>query len=392
MNVVASFRAREKFLVLEIATDGANGLFFHLDEDHAIVIEKYVRGIDLAKFLARPWRRATQQAWEGEYLFKDHRRVIAVAGPAMATTVPVPVTLVREPADVKLPITVPELENLIAQEMAKIFTACRTEAAARLDVHELDAVLVGEKAGAFTVDGKAVTDPAGQTGKKIGLFIELTFTTRALFETLTPFFNAPDDFYFAESPQARLLALARVRPLPLALVAPPAVFVLEAAHGKDAYPVLYREPFAWNVDALLAPLREMFGVSEAVARELYATFLSGGCSAHAARIITRAIEPAVAALFAEASHRHLAGHVSFDAPYGIPISEAHRHGGVVFEEIPFDEVLDHAGFRGVKGAAAQGIEQHTLSHYVFPFVEAYFDKSNTEINRKLRRRLHWLAS
>ena len=25
------------------------------------------------------------------------------------------------------------------------------------------------------------------------------------------------------------------------------------------------------------------------------------------------------------------------------------------------------------------------------FVEAYFDKSNSEINQKLRRRLHWLA-
>ena len=25
------------------------------------------------------------------------------------------------------------------------------------------------------------------------------------------------------------------------------------------------------------------------------------------------------------------------------------------------------------------------------FIEAYFDKSNSEINQKLRRRLHWLA-
>jgi len=34
---------------------------------------------------------------------------------------------------------------------------------------------------------------------------------------------------------------------------------------------------------------------------------------------------------------------------------------------------------------------HALSRHLLPFLEAYFDKSDLEINQKLRRRLHWLA-
>jgi hypothetical protein len=384
--------AREKFLVLEIVAEGVNGMFLSLDEDRAIVIEKYVRGIDLAKFLGRPWRRATQQAWEGEYLFKDHRRVIAVADSALATTMPIPVTLVRDPSDVKLPLTVAELENLIAQEMAKIFTACRTEAASRLGVHELDTVLVGEKAHAFAIDGNAVADPVGLPGKKVTLFIELTFTGRPLFETLAPFFNGPDEFYFAESAQSRLSALARVRPLPLALIASPSLFVFEPSRGKNFHPILYRESFAWNFDSLFAPFREMFGVSEAVARALYARYREGGFSDHAGRAMMRAFAPTVETLLDEVSQRKLQGSVFFDVPHAAPFSVPQRHGEALLEDLPLDEVLSHVGFYGVKGAASQGIDRQLLSRHLLPLVEAYFDKSNTEINRKLRRRLHWLAS
>ena len=33
----------------------------------------------------------------------------------------------------------------------------------------------------------------------------------------------------------------------------------------------------------------------------------------------------------------------------------------------------------------------SISRHLLPFIEAYFDKSNSDINQKLRRRLHWLA-
>ncbi len=403
-------------------TSGANGLFFYIDDDHTLVFEKFVRGIDLKRFFARPWRRAAQQSWEGEYLFKDRRRVMAVADPSRATTIPIPVEFVREPSDVKLPITVPELENRIAQETAKIFNRCRAEAAARLGVHELDTVLVGEKARAFKVDGAPAANPAGLAGKKVTLLLELTFTGRELFETLKPFFNAPEDFYFAESPQSRLSSLAKVGKVPLAIIAPgdapnagdgkdagageemrgghaaphSSLFILQSAHGRHAYPVLYREPFSWEFERVFGRIEHAFGVGPGVARELYAAYCGGGFSESGGRAFKKVIEPAFEELYAEMAKKKLKGAVYVDAPYGLPFALPHREGEAVFESMPLGEALALAGFAegmqahgGKKGAVPHA---NALSHHLLPFIEAYFDRSGTDLNRKLRRRLHWLAS
>ena len=213
-------------------------------------------------------RHATQQSWEGNYFFKGHRKVIAVADLTLATTIPIPVDLVRESSTVHMGISVPELENMIAQEQAKIFNQCRTEAAERLGIHELDTMLVGEKAKYFKVDGEEVVNPAGFAGKKISLLLEPTFTTRKIFEELQQFFNAPENFFFAESAQVRLSSLARERKLPINLVfsdsehgdntdnrngekngaSASSLFILQ--HSKAGHPILYREPFAWHFDTI----------------------------------------------------------------------------------------------------------------------------------------------
>ena len=140
---------KEKFLILEIVPSGVHGLFLTLREDRTITLEKFVRNINLKKFLRMPLRRVTQKAWEGEYLFKSHRKVIVTADSALATTIPLPLELPRERTDAKFEITLSELENLIAQAMGKIFNQCRSEAAKRLAIHELDTILVGAKARQF---------------------------------------------------------------------------------------------------------------------------------------------------------------------------------------------------------------------------------------------------
>jgi hypothetical protein len=392
MNVASPFAPREKFLVLEVMPSGVNGLFMHVDENHELVFEKLERGMELAKFFRKPWRRATQQAWEGEYLFKNHRKVIAVAGPTLATTIPIPISLAREAADAKHEITVPELENLIAQEMAKIFNTCRTEAAARLGLHELDTVLVAEKARYVEVDGNSVMNPEGFAGKKVTLLLELTFAGRELFETLAPFFNAPEDFYFAESPQSRLTAIARVRKLPVAMVsadgAGSSLFVLAKGDAKHEYPVLYREPFAWGFGPLFGRVMTELGVSRTAAEGLYELYLKGGFSEAAARAFKRMIDPAIAELLAEIDAHTLKGTLIMDAPYGLPLGLPYRHGDVVIDAMPQAEVMKGLGFTQVIGAA---ISEYELSRHLLPFLEAYFDKSNTDLNQKLRRRLHWLA-
>jgi len=386
------FKPREKFLILAIGPAGADGLFLSVDEDRNIIFEKRIKDIDIKKFFSSPMRSVAQKSWEGKYFFKAHRKVIVAADSSLATTIPIPLDLARERGAGKSEVVLPELENLIAQAMGKIFNQCRSEAAKRLGVHEIDTIMVGAKARNFKVDGHLVVNPVGFTGKKISLLLELTFTGRALFEDLKQFFNAPENFFFAESAQVRLASLARARKLPLNLIVDEgprgaALFVFEKT--KDGYPVLYREKLMWSFDVLFLRIAAELGVSAAAAREIYRAYGSDAMSEGAARAFKKIIDPAVEQFLKEIGKGKLKGFVYVDAEHDLPFVLPHRHGGAIFEPFPLAEMLAQLGFADREGKTCGS--DAVVSRHLLPFVEAYFDKSNSEINQKLRRRLHWLA-
>jgi hypothetical protein len=386
-------KKKDKFLILEIAPNGVNALFLAVGENRAIELERFSENVDLKKFLKSPVRRMTQKSWEGEYLFKKSRRkVVVTAHPALATTIPIPLELPREHAEAKFEITLAELENLIAQAMGKIFNQCRNEAAKRLGIHELDTILVGAQARHFKIDGKSVINPTGFTGKKISLALELRFTTRELFEDLKQFFNAPDNFFFVEGPQSRLMGIARARKLPINLIVSEnggaAVYIL--AEGKEGYPVLYREKLGWDFDELINRIATELGVNFATAEKLYEHYRKGTMSATAARSFKRILDPALERFFEALAKEKLRGSVYIDAAHELPLTLPHRTQGATLEAMPLGEVLEELDFPGA--IAPGGIPERILGRHLLPFLEAYFDKSNSEINQKLRRRLHWLLN
>jgi hypothetical protein len=393
---------REKFLVLEVTPRGTNALFLSVDEDHTLTIEKTVHHADLKKLLNSPFRSITQKSWEGNYLFKSRRKVIVSADPSLATTMPIPLDLTRDRSKWKDEITLDELENLIAQAMQKVFTQCRNEAAKRLDIDDIHTILVGAKVNRFKVDGHAVMNPIEFTGKKISLLLELTFTSRDVFENLKQFFSAPDEFFFIESPQAALLSIARARDLPISIImenhanagehAGSSLFVFQKVEGN--YPVLYREPLPWSFGSIFRRIADEFGVSEPVAEELYRAYRRDELSEGAKRGFKKALQPVVDALFAAVEKARLNGAVYVDTPHLLPFDTPHRHSGAKFEELPVNEILMELGLR----AAGQDDEMESSEAEIrarfrnlAPFLESYFAKSTSEINQKLRRRLHWLA-
>lgn len=379
---------REKFLVLEVTTEGVNALFLSVDEDRNLIFEKFIKNADLKKFLRSPWRRLTQQTWEGNYFFKSHRKVIVSADPKLATTMPIPLDLVRERARWKDELTLSELENLIAQAMAKIFTQCRNEAAKRLGIDDIHTILVGAKTDRFRVDGHAVMNPIGFTGHKLSLLLELTFTARDMFESLKQFFNSPDDFFFVESPQAWLLSVARSRGLPLNLIDEQNLFVFEEANGE--HPVLYREAMPWSFNAIFGEIALGLGVDIPTAKNLYHFYRDGELSPTAAKNFKKILQPAVDALLDEIEHAKMHGFIYFDTEHPLPFDVPYTHKGVTFEEIPIKEVLGELDL--VADAESwQPIAPHDAFRNLAPFLEAYFAKNTSEINQKLRRRLHWLV-
>ena len=244
------FKPREKFLVLEIGPAGTDGLFLSVDEERNIIFEKCVKNIDLKKFFGSPVRSVTQKSWEGNYLFKSHRKVIAVGGLFARDDDPDPARpAARGAARSKARSILPELENLIAQAMGKIFNQCRSEAAKRLGIHEIDTILVGAKAREF----QSGWPPGGEPRR---LYRQRKFRScsssplpgaRSL-RTLKQFFNAPEDFFFAESAQARLWPRSRA---PESSHSTSSWTTTRSAHRflfcrktKDDHPVLYREKMA----------------------------------------------------------------------------------------------------------------------------------------------------
>ena len=283
--------------MLAIDPAGVDGLFLSVDEDRNIILEKRVKNLDLKKFLASPMRSVTQKSWEGDYFFKSHRKVIAVADSSLATTIPIPLDLPREPGAEKSEVVLPELENMIAQAMGKIFQPVpeRGGASARYprDGHDH-----GRREGAQFQSGRAFSGESGGLHRQedISLLLELTFTGRALFEDLKQFFNAPEDFFFAESAQARLASLARARKLPLNLIVDEgprgaSLFVFEKT--KDGHSVLYREKLMWSFDVLFLRIAAELGISAAAAKEMYRAYVDKAMSEGAARAFKKIIDPAV---------------------------------------------------------------------------------------------------
>ncbi len=382
---------KEKFLILEIAPKSTTGVFATVDDDRNIKIEKIEEGPDLKKFfsfLKAPVANVAQKTWEGEQLFKSRRRVIAVADSRLATTIPVPIELPREQANAKQKLTMMEFENLVTQAMQKIFNGCRSEAARRLSIHELDTILVSARAKDMKIDGRAVGSPVGFRGKAVTMLLELVFTTRAIFEGLKQFFNAPEEFFFAEAPQVRLFALSRVRKHPLNLIVADEngtrVFVLEKA--KDEYTVLYRESLDWSFAPLFGGLMQSLGVSKKIAKDLYRKYVKDDLSETASRAFKKMVDPWAESFLKAIEHGKFKGFVYVDAPHAMPFAMPHRAAGIVLEKHPTKEILTGLGFSADLEAIGEGNHRHLLY-----LLEAYFDRGGlSDINQKLRRRLHWL--
>ncbi len=332
-----------------------------------------------------------QQSWEGHYLFKSHRKIIAAVDSTLATTIPVPLDLKREPNLQRGSITMVEFENLFAQAMAMIFSQCRSEAARRLRTEDIHTILVSAKANNFNIDGQVLNNPIGCSGKKISFCLELVFTKREIFEEFKPLFGAPEEFFFVESPQIRLTSIARVRRFPLALVLAgdesSSIFIL--TKGDGGHDVLYREKLPWSFFLLFAAIQDQFHVSGASARELYSAYCRHEMAPLAAGILKKIIQPEINSFLNELKRSKVGGPVYLDSPYEMPFDLPFRAAGVSIENIPTSEILSEVDF----SADTKGFTERpgVVFRYLAPFFEAYFDKNNSELNKKLRRRLHWLA-
>lgn len=379
MGGVSDFKLwtqKESFFLVEILSDRVRVATLTLDSNKCLALRSSEEG-DVRSYLPTFVRN------------RFPKNVIIAADSSLAFSAPLSVLLERENGE--SPLDSIELENLLAQAVGRVFTQCRSDASRTLNIEELDVILVYTRIGFFKVDGHRVVNPVGFRGEVVEAILELTYTTRTVFERLRPFLDASQSFFFTEIEKAELEMLRRVDDLPFQLLTLDARgasffrFVPVATGNSLTHGVI-----DWSPLALPEHIARAWGVSAEAAREIYHAHLHNEASRPVLLCVSRIITPALQDLFLRMERAKLKGRIYLDTAYPVPFSLPYRYRNYLFLEPPLSLILDRLGF--TLDAKTLPTPDSGLFRRLAPFFEYYGQKSDSKIDHWLRRRLHWLGS
>lgn len=373
---------KEKFLILEVGDEGTAGFLLNLDADKKLNLEKTWASFSWPK-LSKHLRRHLEK-W----------KVVVSAHPSLASTVILPIKLERESSLAEHPLTNIELENLLVQATAKIFTQVRGEASRELGVDELDTILIDNRVSNFKIDNHHVMNPIDFRAKKIEAVLELTLTTRSIFDDWKNQFSIGEtkNFFFTESARAELFTLKKVKSPPLNLIilndhAASQFFRLEKAAVGE---LIHRRRLRWSSNQILNTIAANLSVSVSVAGKLYSLYVKKELSPRISRHFNAILKPVISSLLRQLHSSRFKGTVYLDTPLPLPPSFPRRSGRLVFEKLPFESLTEKLGFK-VDPALWLWSEGQIFKRLA-PFLEFYYNNEDLAINHWLRRRLHWLGS
>jgi hypothetical protein len=374
IDIKSFFSKRERFLILEISPGEIGASLISLDTDNNVVVHK-------------TWDKFNWSNTSDRIRLKGNQKIIIAAHSILATTLSIPVIFDREFQDE--PINEIELENLLAQSIGKIFNRCREEASKELKIDELDTILVGSKVIGFKIDGHKVVSPIGLKARRIEAVLELTFTTRDVFDKVNFLVTSGRDFFFTEMGRAEVLSLRKYIKPPFSLV----VLEPDIAHffildRDESFPVIRRGLFRWNPDKMFSAISDAWGLDKDTAKRVYSVYIDRDMSLTVSKKIEKVLKPVVENFFDDAGKARLRGKVYINSVLPMPFDLPKRRAKFVFDNFPFAGLMEKLGLRrkiGIKEDFSYQILRRLAS-----FAEFYYDNSERQINARLKRRLHWL--
>lgn len=371
------WQPREKFLVIGIAPQRTTGLLLSVDKDRNLKPERFWDNFSFAALGRNPLKALRK------------KKLIVAADPAFIATIFLPLELEREEFRRNNPVSLEELEGLISQAIDREFHRNRSEAGKRLGLDELDAVLVGARVAEFKVDGHRVLNLEGFVGKNLGALLELTFTARKIFDDFKDFFNSREGLHFTGTAVAglRMLSLVGAHPVNLLMVdhGGSRVFTLDKVAWGES---ISREPLNWSFVSLFEAIAAEIPVSRDIVVNFYYDHLNRNTSGNFAHALGRVMKPARDQFFTELKQTGLSGPVYVHSPVPLPMSLPHEKGRMRLEELPTGKIVEKFGL--ATRLSEWPVPASEIFTHLTPFLEFYHDKSNSEVNRRLRRRLHWL--
>jgi hypothetical protein len=365
----------EQFFLIEVLAEGLQAVLATVDEDKHLTF-------------GREWRNTTWQALSGR--LAPHRfikNVVVGADSSLAYTAIVPIRILRDNPNTTLYAV--ELENLFAKEVGRVFSLCRSEASKMLHVDDLDVVLANSRVIDIKLDGHRVLHPVGMKAEKLEAVLELSLTTRELFHDIKSFLKSRQNLYFTEIGRAELLTISKTEPLPLHVLRlrAPASLIMRLESEPIGYS-LERKEFNFEEDMILSAISAEWGISRSVAKELYEAWLRKDMSASAEEFFDRLIGPVSEKFTKELAEAKFKGKVFLEHDLPLPFDLPYTKGKIDLREPPLAETLARSGFTVPSAPWAESV----LFRKIAPFLSFYYDKSDTTLNRWLKRHLSWLGT
>lgn len=377
MKALKFFKPRESFLIIEISPEKISGLLLGLGSDKKLTARKYWEETSWAKMSRRQDLR---------HLVKN---IIVAADSNLAYTATVPVTLDRE--DPKEPLSSAELENLLSRAVSKVFNQCRQEAGRYLKVDDLDIVLAASRVVNFKIDGHHVLNPLDFSAKRIETVLELTLTVRNVLDSLKSFLKNGRNFYFTEIARAELVTLGQREkgPISLLYLGENNSMVLTTDPSPIGH-IFSRGHLRWQTKDILRALAREWSLPEESARAIYGMHLEKKLSERGHKSVHKIIEPVRKSLIQAIDASSLRGKVYLDSSIPLFIDLPLRRGKASIEGLPVKEVVQHFGF--IWDCSECKISEYSAFRMLAPFLEYYYDHSDTTLNRWLKRHLSWLGA
>ncbi|MBI4085167.1 MAG: hypothetical protein HY432_01515 [Candidatus Liptonbacteria bacterium] len=363
------FKTKEKFLLLDVSAEKISGLLISLDDRKKIRKEKVWENME--KDLSSGRSRVP--------VFAD--KTIVACEPELAFKIFVPLSMKRESSN--KPIERTELENILAQAIAKIFNHCRREASLVLGMDELDTILADSNISEFEIDGHRVINPLGFKPAEIRAVIKMTFAGRDTFERVKAV-RKKKDFFFTEKWQAQASAIARTdsKRADLLSVCKQKSYLYYPEEDPDK--ATARKEIRWSVDALTDEIKGIWDLNSKAAANVYEYYAGEGVSVSLDRYFKKIFSKAVKNLLSQIKKLKTSAKI-----YVIGNIRVDLIGKNPFCEPPFRGFIEKSGFEIDMRKPSPDSE---VFQQLAPFFEFYYDNSESEINDWLKRRLNWLGS
>ncbi len=166
-----------------------------------------------------------------------------------------------------------DLENYISQAIWKTFDSCRSEAASRLEVNEVDLLLTDARIIEVKIDGHPVINPHGFTGKELQVLLLITIVKRDKFIEEAEIFEG-----------GSIRAYLLTRKLNLGH----GIYIEIGDNSTTVFligplKIGYLSEFEWGYNQILAALKEELGISSETAKNFYLRYIEDKTSSKAAK-------------------------------------------------------------------------------------------------------------